>query len=62
MEALNNAQILLKQVPNNFEKSQNLTQKNAPPHQIKLTVRRVVKIKTNKLRKREPLKLRGPTR
>ena len=27
LEALNNAQILLKQLPNNSEKSQNLTQK-----------------------------------
>ena len=30
-ESKNNAQTILKQLPNNFEKSQNLTQKYAPP-------------------------------
>ena len=35
LKALNNAQILLKQVPNNFEKSQNLTKKYAPPRPTK---------------------------
>ena len=30
-ESKNNAQTILKQLPNNFEKSQNLTKKYAPP-------------------------------